>query len=119
MPQPTGIFSKWQAFSVSVTPTDLLGQKTALFGMTRTENQTPQKIVLKLSSRLRWAVADARGLDSLCSIQTANMQTKMSKTRPLVVIIQTRSKMFGGAHQRSTNKHCVLMLFTYGNHGAS
>jgi len=60
--------------------------------MTRTGKSNTTKIVLKAIFALRWAVADARGLDSLCSIQTANMQTKMSKTRPLVVIIQTRSK---------------------------
>jgi len=40
---------------VSITPTDLLGQKTALFGMTRTGKSNTTKIVLKSIFALRWA----------------------------------------------------------------
>jgi len=39
---------------VSVTPTDLLGQKTALFGMTRTGKSNTTKIILKAIFALRW-----------------------------------------------------------------
>jgi hypothetical protein len=39
---------------VQVTPTDLLGQKTALFGMTRTGKSNTTKIVLKSIFALRW-----------------------------------------------------------------
>jgi DNA helicase HerA-like ATPase len=39
---------------VSVTPTDLLGQKTALFGMTRTGKSNTTKIILKAVFGLRW-----------------------------------------------------------------
>jgi DNA helicase HerA-like ATPase len=40
--------------SVSITPTDLLGQKTALFGMTRTGKSNTTKIVMKSIFELRW-----------------------------------------------------------------
>lgn len=39
---------------VAITPTDLLGQKTALFGMTRTGKSNTTKIVLKSIFELRW-----------------------------------------------------------------
>lgn len=40
---------------VEITPTDLLGQKTALFGMTRTGKSNTTKIILKSIFALRWA----------------------------------------------------------------
>ncbi|MEX2375057.1 MAG: DUF87 domain-containing protein [Dehalococcoidia bacterium] len=40
---------------VSITPVDLLGQKTALFGMTRMGKSNTTKIVLKSIFALRWA----------------------------------------------------------------
>lgn len=39
---------------VQVTPTDLLGQKTALFGMTRTGKSNTTKVILKSIFALRW-----------------------------------------------------------------
>jgi hypothetical protein len=39
---------------VAITPTDLLGQKTALFGMTRTGKSNTTKIILKAIFALRW-----------------------------------------------------------------
>lgn len=39
---------------VSITPTDLLGQKTALFGMTRTGKSNTTKMILKSIFALRW-----------------------------------------------------------------
>ncbi len=39
---------------VKITPTDLLGQKTALFGMTRTGKSNTTKIVLKSIFAIRW-----------------------------------------------------------------
>jgi hypothetical protein len=42
------------AVPVSVTPTDLLGQKSALFGMTRTGKSNTTKIILKSVFGLRW-----------------------------------------------------------------
>lgn len=40
---------------VAITPTDLLAQKTALFGMTRTGKSNTTKVVLKSIFSLRWA----------------------------------------------------------------
>ena len=39
---------------VAITPTDLLGQKTALFGMTRSGKSNTTKIILKSIFELRW-----------------------------------------------------------------
>lgn len=45
---------------VQITPTDLLGQKTALFGMTRTGKSNTTKIILKSIFALRWAASPTR-----------------------------------------------------------
>lgn len=45
---------------VEITPTDLLGQKTALFGMTRTGKSNTTKIVLKSIFALRWGTSGIR-----------------------------------------------------------
>lgn len=44
---------------VAVTPTDLLGQKTALFGMTRSGKSNTTKIMLKSIFALRWETEPA------------------------------------------------------------
>ena len=44
--------------SVSITPTDLLGQKTALFGMTRTGKSNTTKIILQSIFALRWQASN-------------------------------------------------------------
>jgi hypothetical protein len=43
--------------AVSMTPTDLPGQKSALFGMTRTGKSNTTKIVPKTIFELRWQPA--------------------------------------------------------------
>ncbi len=58
-------FQQVASISVSVTPTDLLGQKTALFGMTRTGKSNTTKIILKAIFALRWAAADAQRIGQL------------------------------------------------------
>jgi hypothetical protein len=58
-------FQQVASVSVSVTPTDLLGQKTALFGMTRTGKSNTTKIILKAIFALRWASADAQRIGQL------------------------------------------------------
>ncbi len=58
-------FQQVAGVSVSVTPTDLLGQKTALFGMTRTGKSNTTKIVLKAIFALRWAAANAQRIGQL------------------------------------------------------
>jgi DNA helicase HerA-like ATPase len=47
-------FQQVSGVPVSLTPTDLLGQKTALFGMTRTGKSNTTKIILKSVFALRW-----------------------------------------------------------------
>ena len=58
-------FQQVASVPVSVTPTDLLGQKTALFGMTRTGKSNTTKIVLRAIFALRWAAADAQRIGQL------------------------------------------------------
>jgi Helicase HerA, central domain len=58
-------FQQVASIPVSVTPTDLLGQKTALFGMTRTGKSNTTKIVLKAIFALRWAKTDAQQIGQL------------------------------------------------------
>lgn len=48
-------FQQISSVPVSLTPTDLLGQKTALFGMTRTGKSNTTKIILKSVFALRWS----------------------------------------------------------------
>lgn len=50
---------------VFVTPTDMLGQKTALFGMTRTGKSNTTKIILKAIFALRWTEADSQRIGQL------------------------------------------------------
>jgi hypothetical protein len=45
---------------VAITPADLLSQKTALFGMTRTGKSNTTKIILKSTFELRWAPSPLR-----------------------------------------------------------
>lgn len=47
-------FQQISGVRVAITPTDLLGQKTALFGMTRTGKSNTTKIILKAIFALRW-----------------------------------------------------------------
>jgi Helicase HerA, central domain len=47
-------FQQVDGVPVAITPTDLLGQKTALFGMTRTGKSNTTKIVIKAIFELRW-----------------------------------------------------------------
>lgn len=58
-------FQQVASVPVSVTPTDLLGQKTALFGMTRTGKSNTTKIILKAIFALRWAAADSQRIGQL------------------------------------------------------
>lgn len=53
-------FQQISGVPVSLTPTDLLGQKTALFGMTRTGKSNTTKIILKSVFGLRWGAQPIR-----------------------------------------------------------
>ena len=58
-------FQQVASVPVFVTPTDLLGQKTALFGMTRTGKSNTTKIILKAIFELRWAPANTQRIGQL------------------------------------------------------
>lgn len=53
-------FQQVDGVPLSITPTDLLVQKAALFGMTRTGKSNTTKIVLKAIFELRWQPAALR-----------------------------------------------------------
>lgn len=53
-------FQRISGVHVAITPTDLLGQKTALFGMTRSGKSNTTKIILKSIFELRWHVTPQR-----------------------------------------------------------
>ncbi|MEH1165499.1 DUF87 domain-containing protein [Micromonospora sp. CPCC 205539] len=53
-------FQQVNTVGVSITPIDLLAQKTALFGMTRMGKSNTTKIVLRSIFALRWAPAPRR-----------------------------------------------------------
>jgi len=59
------LFQQVASVPVLVTPTDLLGQKTALFGMTRTGKSNTTKIILKAIFELRWASIDTQRIGQL------------------------------------------------------
>jgi hypothetical protein len=58
-------FQQVASVPVSVTPTDLLGQKTALFGMTRSGKSNTTKIVLKAIFELRWEATNPQRIGQL------------------------------------------------------
>jgi hypothetical protein len=53
-------FQQIDGVPVSITPLDLLGQKTALFGMTRTGKSNTTKIMLRSIFALRWQAGERR-----------------------------------------------------------
>ena len=53
-------FQQIDGVPVSITPLDLLGQKTALFGMTRTGKSNTTKIILRSIFALRWQAGERR-----------------------------------------------------------
>jgi hypothetical protein len=58
-------FQQVAGVPVEITPTDLLGQKTALFGMTRTGKSNTTKIILKSIFGLRWLGKPPRRIGQL------------------------------------------------------
>ena len=53
-------FQQIDGVPVTITPLDLLGQKTALFGMTRTGKSNTTKMILRSIFALRWQMGDRR-----------------------------------------------------------
>jgi DNA helicase HerA-like ATPase len=58
-------FQQVSSVPVSITPTDLLGQKTALFGMTRTGKSNTTKIILKAIFEMRWEASAPQRIGQL------------------------------------------------------
>jgi hypothetical protein len=58
-------FQQIAGVRVAITPTDLLGQKTALFGMTRTGKSNTTKIILRSIFELRWAGQQPRRIGQI------------------------------------------------------
>ena len=58
-------FQQVSGVPVEITPTDLLGQKTALFGMTRSGKSNTTKIILKSIFALRWSGIPPRRIGQL------------------------------------------------------
>ena len=53
-------FQHTSEVEVAITPRDMLGQKTALFGMTRTGKSNTTKIIIRSIFELRWLEANRR-----------------------------------------------------------
>ena len=74
---------------VAITPTDLFGQKTALFGMTRTGKSNTTKIILKSVFALRWQTAAQRigqlVLDPNGEYANENAQDKDNQQNPTAI----------------------------------
>ena len=107
-------FQQVAGVAVSVTPTDLLGQKTALFGMTRTGNPTPRKLFSRRFSRfdgLRRMLSESA---SLCSIRMVNTRTKIPKMQIRRVRIQMRSRTCGNALPLKSGTNFQKDVITYG-----
>jgi hypothetical protein len=58
-------FQQISGVSVELSPLDLLGQKTALFGMTRTGKSNTTKIILKAIFALRWESASQQRIGQI------------------------------------------------------
>jgi hypothetical protein len=116
---------------VLVTPTDLLGQKTALFGMTRTGKSNTTKIILKAIFQLRWSPENAQRIGQLVfdpngeyaneNVQDVathgdnpNAIKNVSKTAPAALQQSIRSDVvtYGiSAHPNDPNRNLMLLNF--------
>lgn len=82
-------FQKISDVSVAISPRDLLGQKTALFGMTRTGKSNTTKVMLKSIFELRWHPAPERigqlVLDPNGEYANENTQDSQHKAQPTAI----------------------------------
>ncbi len=82
-------FQKISNVSVAIAPRDLLGQKTALFGMTRTGKSNTTKIILKSIFELRWHKKPERigqlVFDPNGEYANENTQDAQSKAEPTAI----------------------------------
>ncbi|MCC7541473.1 MAG: DUF87 domain-containing protein, partial [Deltaproteobacteria bacterium] len=82
-------FQKISDVPVAIGPRDLLGQKTALFGMTRTGKSNTTKVMLKSIFELRWHVSPERigqlVLDPNGEYANENTQDAQNKAQPTAI----------------------------------
>jgi hypothetical protein len=82
-------FQKISNVPVSIGPRDLLGQKTALFGMTRTGKSNTTKVMLKSIFELRWHTMPERigqlVLDPNGEYANENTQDSQNKAQPTAI----------------------------------
>lgn len=104
-------FQNISGVKVAITPTDLLGQKTALFGMTRTANQILQRL---FSSQFSNSGGVLRGNESvkLFSIRMVStpMRTPRIKTRTKFPrLLRTCGLLHPSVASRSSSRISLLM----------
>jgi hypothetical protein len=82
-------FQKISDVPVAISPRDLLGQKTALFGMTRTGKSNTTKVMLKSIFELRWHTSPERigqlVLDPNGEYANENTQDAQNKAQPTAI----------------------------------
>lgn len=105
-------FQKISDVPVAIGPRDLLGQKTALFGMTRTGKSNTTKVMLKSIFELRWHSSPERigqlVLDPNGEYANENTQDAQNNAQPTAI---KNVWMCGPASKHATLKHDVV---TYG-----
>jgi DNA helicase HerA-like ATPase len=106
-------FQKVGDVPVLIAPTDLLGMKTALFGMTRTGKSNTTKVMLKSIFALRWHANQARKIGQVVfdpngEYANENTQDKGGGSNPIAIKNVWKC---GPPHQESELKGDVV---TYG-----
>jgi DNA helicase HerA-like ATPase len=122
-------FQNISGVDVAITPTDLLGQKTALFGMTRTGKSNTTKIILKSIFELRWHPTPQRigqiVFDPNGEYANENTQDQDSSRNPAAIknvwacAPSGREQEFEGdvvtygitSHPHDPNRHLMLLNF--------
>ncbi|TWU24863.1 AAA-like domain protein [Novipirellula galeiformis] len=113
-----------------ITPTDLLGQKSALFGMTRTGKSNTTKIILKSIFALRWDATEPRRIGQIVfdpngEYANENVQDSSSKLTPTAIknvwacgpaaeqdALKTDVETFGiTSHPSDPNRRLMLLNF--------
>jgi hypothetical protein len=123
-------FQQIGSVEFGITPTDLLGQKTALFGMTRTGKSNTTKIMLKSIFALRWNEQDPRRIGQLVfdpngEYANENVQDASNNLEPAAIknvwacgprdsheILRKDVETFGiTPHPNDPGRHLMLLNF--------
>ncbi len=101
-------FQQIENVSVAITPTDLLGQKTALFGMTRSGKSNTTKIILQSIFALRWQTDTPQRIGQIVFDPTgeyANENVQDAGTH----LVPTAIKNVWACAQASVTNNCKVM----------